>query len=203
MKKILTSVPLKRRSLLKAGGALIINFNFQTASFGQNQSLAAGPPDPEQIDSWIAIHQDNSATVFIGFAELGQGCSTALLQVAAEELDLSRSQVSTIGLDTHIPPNQGGTSSRKSSSRKKQRKVKTDSKPVVISSGPRETGSVKWFSASKGFGFITRDSGDDIFVHFRSIVGDGHRILREGQRVNFAVTEGDKGLQAEEVDAEK
>jgi len=99
--------------------------------------------------------------------------------------------------------NQGGTSSRKSSSRKKQRKVKTDSKPVVISSGPRETGSVKWFSASKGFGFITRDSGDDIFVHFRSIVGDGHRILREGQRVNFAVTEGDKGLQAEEVDAEK
>lgn len=109
MKKILTSVPLKRRSLLKAGGALIINFNFQTASFGQNQSLAAGPPDPEQIDSWIAINQDNSATVFIGFAELGQGCSTALLQVAAEELDLSMTQVSTIGLDTHITPNQGGT----------------------------------------------------------------------------------------------
>src|SRR6056300_1265009 len=109
MKKILTSIPLKRRRLLKAGGALIINFNFQKASFGQNQSLLAGPPDPEQIDSWIAIHQDNSATVFIGFAELGQGCSTALLQVAAEELDLSMSQVSTIGLDTHITPNQGGT----------------------------------------------------------------------------------------------
>lgn len=98
---------------------------------------------------------------------------------------------------------QGSNSSRKSSSRKKQRKSKKESKPVVISAGPRETGSVKWFSASKGFGFITRDSGDDIFVHFRSIVGDGHRILREGQRVNFAVTEGDKGLQAEEVDAEK
>ena len=98
---------------------------------------------------------------------------------------------------------QGSNSSRKSSSRKKHRKSKKESKPVVISAGPRETGSVKWFSASKGFGFITRDSGDDIFVHFRSIVGDGHRILREGQRVNFAVTEGDKGLQAEEVDAEK
>ena len=63
----------------------------------------------------------------------------------------------------------------------------------------KEQGSVKWFSASKGFGFITRDSGQDIFVHFRSISGNGHRILREGQRVEFAVTEGSKGLQAEDV----
>jgi CspA family cold shock protein len=69
---------------------------------------------------------------------------------------------------------------------------------VVASSG-KETGSVKWFSASKGFGFITRDNGEDIFVHFRSISGDGHRVLREGQRVEFAVTEGSKGLQAENV----
>ncbi len=67
----------------------------------------------------------------------------------------------------------------------------------------KETGSVKWFSASKGFGFITRDNGEDIFVHFRSISGDGHRILREGQRVEFEVTEGSKGLQAEGVIALK
>jgi CspA family cold shock protein len=67
----------------------------------------------------------------------------------------------------------------------------------------KETGSVKWFSASKGFGFITRDNGEDIFVHFRSIAGNGHRILREGQRVEFAVTEGSKGLQAEDVIALK
>jgi len=109
MKKTLTMAPIKRRSLLKAGGALIINFHCPTASFGQQQRAVAGPPDPEQIDSWIAIHQDNTATVFIGFAELGQGCSTALLQVAAEELDLSMAQIGTIGLDTHITPNQGGT----------------------------------------------------------------------------------------------
>lgn len=70
-----------------------------------------------------------------------------------------------------------------------------------INAGKKETGSVKWFSASKGFGFITRDTGDDIFVHFRSIIGKGHRILHEGQRVEFAVTEGSKGLQAEEVNA--
>ncbi len=63
----------------------------------------------------------------------------------------------------------------------------------------RESGSVKWFNASKGFGFITRDSGDDIFVHFRSIRGEGHRVLRDGQRVEFAVSEGDKGLQADDV----
>jgi CspA family cold shock protein len=67
----------------------------------------------------------------------------------------------------------------------------------------KERGSVKWFSASKGFGFITRDSGEDIFVHFRSIHGSGHRILHEGQRVEFAVSEGSKGLQAEDVTALK
>ena len=64
---------------------------------------------------------------------------------------------------------------------------------------PREQGSVKWFNASKGFGFITRDSGDDVFVHFRSIRGEGHRVLHDGQRVEFEVSEGDKGLQADDV----
>ena len=63
-------------------------------------------------------------------------------------------------------------------------------KPASPAKGPKETGNVKWFSASKGFGFITRDNGEDIFVHFRSIMGKGHRILHEGQRVEFAVTEG-------------
>lgn len=65
----------------------------------------------------------------------------------------------------------------------------------------REKGNVKWFNANKGFGFITRDSGDDIFVHFRSIRGKGHRVLKDGQRVEFAVSEGEKGLQAEDVEA--
>lgn len=65
--------------------------------------------------------------------------------------------------------------------------------------GDRETGTVKWFNTSKGFGFISRDSGDDIFVHFRAIRGEGHRILVEGQRVEFSVMQRDKGLQAEDV----
>ena len=63
----------------------------------------------------------------------------------------------------------------------------------------RETGTVKWFNTSKGFGFISRDTGDDIFVHFRAIRGEGHRVLVEGQRVEFAVMQRDKGLQAEDV----
>jgi len=63
----------------------------------------------------------------------------------------------------------------------------------------REKGTVKWFNNSKGFGFIQRDQGDDVFVHFRAINGDGYRSLEEGQRVEFSVTQGQKGLQAENV----
>lgn len=65
--------------------------------------------------------------------------------------------------------------------------------------GPREAGTVKWFNTTKGFGFISRDNGDDIFVHFRAIRGEGHRILSEGQRVEYSVISREKGLQAEDV----
>ena len=67
------------------------------------------------------------------------------------------------------------------------------------SSSDRETGTVKWFNVRKGYGFITRDAGDDVFVHFRNIEGSGRRAIEEGQRVSFVVTTGDKGLQADEV----
>lgn len=63
----------------------------------------------------------------------------------------------------------------------------------------RETGTVKWFNNSKGFGFIERNTGDDVFVHYRAIRADGFRTLRDGQRVEFQVTQGPKGLQAEDV----
>ncbi len=63
----------------------------------------------------------------------------------------------------------------------------------------REAGTVKWFNTNKGFGFISRDQGDDVFVHFRAIRGEGHRALAEGQRVEFVVANRDKGLQAEDV----
>ena len=65
----------------------------------------------------------------------------------------------------------------------------------------REQGTVKWFNDSKGFGFIQRQAGEDVFVHFRAILGDGHRSLRDGQKVEFTVVKGQKGFQAEEVRA--
>ncbi len=64
----------------------------------------------------------------------------------------------------------------------------------------RETGKVKWFNDSKGYGFIQREEGEDVFVHFRAIRGDGYKSLEEGQSVEFTVTQGQKGLQAEDVD---
>ncbi|MBC8336158.1 MAG: cold shock domain-containing protein [Anaerolineae bacterium] len=63
----------------------------------------------------------------------------------------------------------------------------------------KEQGTVKWFNGSKGFGFIERAEGDDVFVHFSAIIGDGYRNLEEGQAVEFTVAQGDKGLQAENV----
>jgi CspA family cold shock protein len=67
-------------------------------------------------------------------------------------------------------------------------------------SGDREQGKVKWFNVSKGFGFITRENGEEVFVHFRSIRGEGRRGLRDGQEVSFVVAQSDKGPQAEDVD---
>lgn len=59
-----------------------------------------------------------------------------------------------------------------------------------------ETGKVKWFNNAKGYGFITREGGEDLFVHFKSIVGDGYKSLKEGETVQFDVEQGAKGLQA-------
>ena len=66
-------------------------------------------------------------------------------------------------------------------------------------SSDRLTGVVKWFNAQKGFGFIARESGPDVFVHYSAIVGSGYRNLEEGEKVEFAITNGPKGPQASEV----
>jgi CspA family cold shock protein len=65
----------------------------------------------------------------------------------------------------------------------------------------REKGTVKWFNAAKGFGFIQRESGEDVFVHFSAIQSNGYRSLDEGAQVEFEVTRGPKGLQAANVSA--
>ena len=63
-----------------------------------------------------------------------------------------------------------------------------------------EKGTVKWFTAEKGFGFIERESGDDVFVHFSAILGDGFKSLEEGQAVSFEIVEGNRGAQAANVE---
>ena len=107
---------LPRRRFLKAGGALVIAFPLlarvgalRAAAGPTARGAVAGPPDAKQIDSWLAIHADSTATLYLGFVELGQGSTTGLAQVAAEELDLDLDQITVAPVDTHISPNQGGT----------------------------------------------------------------------------------------------
>tara|TARA_B100000575_G_C23122106_1_gene649500 strand:- start:281 stop:547 length:267 start_codon:yes stop_codon:yes gene_type:complete len=78
----------------------------------------------------------------------------------------------------------------------------TVTKSEVIMSGERVSGTVKWFNDSKGFGFIEQEGANDVFVHHSAIQADGFKSLKEGQKVTMEVTEGEKGLQAENVIAE-
>lgn len=112
---------LARREFLQSGGALVVGLSLggcaaesglrSTPGFTASppREIKAGPPAAEQIDTWLAIHADSSATLYMGFAELGQGTTTSLLQIAAEELDVGMDQIHAAPLDTHVSPNQGGT----------------------------------------------------------------------------------------------
>jgi cold shock protein len=63
----------------------------------------------------------------------------------------------------------------------------------------RTKGTVKWFNSSKGYGFISQENGEDVFVHFKAIIGDGYKTLKENDKVEFVVTNGEKGPQASDV----
>ena len=107
-----TALGFSRRDLLKGGGALIVGFSMAGVPAGGALAArgdVAGPFDMSAIDTWIAIHADNTATVYLGKGEFGQGNTTGLLQIAAEELDLDMSQVRSVQLDTNVVPNQGAT----------------------------------------------------------------------------------------------
>src|SRR5258708_2953517 len=112
-----TELNFSRRDLLKGGGALVIGFSMAGgpagAAFAARGDVAAAF-DMNAIDTWIAIHADNTATVYIGKGEFGQGNTTGLLQIAAEELDLDMSQMRSVQLDTNVTPNQGATTSSSS-----------------------------------------------------------------------------------------
>ena len=112
-----TELNFSRRDLLKGGGALMVGFSMAGVPAGAALAArgdVAAPFDMNAIDTWIAIHADNTATVYIGKGEFGQGNTTGLLQIAAEELDLDMSQVRSVQLDTNVVPNQGATTSSSS-----------------------------------------------------------------------------------------
>ena len=75
----------------------------------------------------------------------------------------------------------------------------TVAKPSAVKGSEMQSGQVRWFNDAKGYGFITTENGQDVFVHFRAIVGNGFRSLAEGQCVTFMVAQGQKGFQADEV----
>jgi nicotinate dehydrogenase subunit B len=172
---------LPRREFLKAGGALVIGFSsagflsealFAESGPATERGRTAGPPDPKQIDTWLAIHSDNTATVYIGYVELGQGSTTSLLQVAAEELDFDMGQVSTVRLDTNITPNQGGTYSSSSVARGSPaiRTAAAEARQALLEMASKKLGApVASMSVSRGV-VSTRFSRQS--VTYGQLIGD-------------------------------
>jgi CO/xanthine dehydrogenase Mo-binding subunit len=112
-----------RRDFLRAGGALVVGLSLAACATPEGSGVRSGmralplrlrepqstPPAADRVDSFLVIHEDSTVTLYTGFAELGQGTTTSLLQIAAEELDLGMDQIRAAPLDTHLSPNQGGT----------------------------------------------------------------------------------------------
>ncbi|MCL2430867.1 MAG: molybdopterin-dependent oxidoreductase, partial [Alphaproteobacteria bacterium] len=109
MSNLQVDLAFTRRDLLR-GGALVVGFSLLGLATPVHAAVSASP-DPGEIDSWIAVHADNTASVVFGKCELGQGSTTGMLQIAGEELDLDMSQLSAVRLDTHVTPDQGATTS--------------------------------------------------------------------------------------------
>ena len=113
MTGLLSEKQFSRRTLLKGGGALIVGFGLAGtagASVAADSPYASnGPGDMYQVDAWIQIHADNTATILSGAVELGQGTGTAMLQIAGEELDMNMSQLKFVQPDTNLTPDNGRT----------------------------------------------------------------------------------------------
>jgi len=181
---LLSAKILERREFLKAGGALVIGFSMRgmmpDALLAQGtptatRGAAAGPPDPKQIDTWLAIHADNTATVYIGYVELGQGSTTSLLQIAAEELDLDMSQVSTVRLDTNVTPNQGGTYSSSSIARGSPaiRTAAAEARQALLEMASKKLGApVERLTVSNGVVTVGGMAGEAASVTYGELIGD-------------------------------
>ena len=138
---------------------------------------------------------------------VGEGHTAPILFIAFCAATLATALLVSLPLGGTAPeavntPQKSQRTPRQSEPRQAGAKPTPGASPVTTTgAGTRQHGQVKWFNVSKGFGFITRDDGEEIFVHFRSIRGGGRRGLRDGQKVTFIVADSDKGPQAEDVEA--
>jgi CspA family cold shock protein len=126
----------------------------------------------------------------IAFCEMASYCSAAALAKVTVHCGLMRSNHVPLQRYTLPPCNQPPHNG-----------VSTNRSRELVEMADRENGTVKWFNDAKGFGFISRENGEDVFVHFRAIQSQGFKSLKEGQKVSFTVVQGQKGLQADAVEA--
>ncbi|MCZ6618532.1 MAG: cold shock domain-containing protein [Gammaproteobacteria bacterium] len=140
-------------------------------------------------------------------SRLWPGSYLALLTIAASTLFIHGLLIFKLSVPATPGSTTEGSRQERPTKRRSPKQRPQNQQPSPVSNAPHETGTVKWFNRTKGFGFIIRESGEEIFVHQRSIrsvgQGDNRRrpALRDGQKVIFQVAERDKGLQAEDVAA--
>lgn len=149
------------------------------------------------LTAWYLGAGQNAPILFIAF------CAATLATALLVSMPLAGTAPAAASSPQKAPRQAGP---RQAGSRQADAKAAPGARPVATAAtasgaGRRQHGTVKWFNVSKGFGFITRDDGEEIFVHFRSIRGGGRRGLRDGQKVSFIVADSDKGPQAEDVEA--
>src|SRR5713226_1670160 len=164
-----------RRDLI-VGGALVVGFSL-AGGLGEAAMAArgdvAGPPDPTMIDSWIAVHADNTATIYLGKGEFGQGNTTGLLQIAGEELDLDMSQLKWVGVDTNVTPNQGATTSSSSIHRggPQVRAAAAEAREALLALASTRLG-VQAGSLTVSKGVISIDGHPTQSISYGELVGD-------------------------------
>jgi nicotinate dehydrogenase subunit B len=169
-------LPFSRRDMLKGGGALIIGFSLSglPSPAAAARGDVAGPPDPNTVDTWIAVHADNTASVYFGKCELGQGNTTGMLQIVGEELDLDMSQLKAERLDTNVTPNQGATSSSSSIHRggPQLRAAAAEARQALLQLAATRLGvQAGSLAVSKGVVFVDGESGGRA-VKYGELLGD-------------------------------
>ena len=197
-----------RKSFVKGGGAMIVGFSVVGAGLGAKAAKGAvdpyasmGPFDQTAVDSWLIIHADNTASVKLGKVEMGQGTPTALLMIAAEELDMGLAQMKMINHDTNVTPNQGGSTGSQG--------VQTGGKQTRAAAAAAKAALLKLASTNLGVpvGEPHRRQGRRLGRrqdrHLRradrrqALQHDDHRLLGRGQRDHAGA--GRRGLAGHEA----